>query len=162
MDLNYITNIEQQNEELKKKLADYERALENSKSNEARRRYELTFTNRSGDDDFSYLVNFYDDTVINDKKDFLKQLIVEKMHLFNLKQIEINEIIVECKYFYDSTVIRWTLEMYLQKDWKYYAFRIPGRDTNMIIKDTLVDWLNDELYNLTTKEQNEKRTHTNT
>lgn len=146
MDVDYVQQLEQQNEQLVKKLGWLESRYEDALSLRAKRRYRMCF----GCKDYSRMFDHTTETsiyasTVETVKYAIKQEIIEVLSGSIADASYFDIITIECVYHHDMTFNAWTMELYKKDKWYYSAFRCFTSGKCKSIDGVPVDWLNEVL-----------------
>jgi hypothetical protein len=144
MDLDYVKQLEEQNDHLTKKLSIMERFYEDARERRATRRYRIEFGVTGSEQSYfthSLLTHFYTSSIESVKLGIQRE-IIETLTLSRAVTSHFNTIDIDCDYHFDSTFNVWALDLYKKDIWYYSAFRSYTGHVNQLIEGKPVDWLN--------------------
>ena len=143
MDVDYVQQLEQQNEQLVKKLGWVEKRYSDALELRAGRRYQINFDDSKHLNSLPYIVDtaIFAPTV-DIVKHALKQEVIDVLTSANINIEYFDMIVIDCVYYYETTFNVWTLEMYKKDKWYYSAFRSAVSRSIANIDGVPVDWLN--------------------
>jgi hypothetical protein len=145
MDLNYVSVLEAQIEQLQEKMARLEIQNEELMESRAGRRYEITFQSMGKEISIrDYNFNF--SYSLKEKKIKLKEFIIDFFNKRPSKLPIIDEIYIVCKKQYIiETYYMWSMTLVLNdcRKWRYESVKIHGEEK--IGNSSLVNWLNENI-----------------